>query len=193
VCHCTGATDLNAIVRFYSAADGYQPHYVVDVLGTAHVFADETLIAYHAAMPSADAELYGKGLAVWQRFTLTGNEQRDGGVPYPGYAEWATRWHGVFAFESPLNLPTRDAPNALSIGIELQSRENTDHFTEAQYATLGELLDELLDRWQMPRERQVVLGHYDVAPLRRSTRRGGWDPGEGFDWPRVLTGLRIDS
>ncbi len=70
--------------------------------------------------------------------------------------------------------------NARSIGIELV---NPGHefgyraFPEAMMATLIELAGEILARHPIPAHR--VLGHADVAPLRKE------DPGELFDWARL--------
>ena len=70
--------------------------------------------------------------------------------------------------------------NARSLGIELV---NPGHefgyrpFPEAQMAALIELSLCLVARHAIPRRR--VLGHSDVAPLRKE------DPGELFDWPRL--------
>ncbi|SMF70990.1 N-acetylmuramoyl-L-alanine amidase [Tistlia consotensis] len=70
--------------------------------------------------------------------------------------------------------------NARSIGIELV---NPGHewgyraFPEAQMTSLIELCLGILERHPVP-PRQV-LGHSDVAPLRKE------DPGELFDWPRL--------
>ncbi len=73
-----------------------------------------------------------------------------------------------------------DDINARSIGIELV---NPGHefgyrpFPEAQMARLIELARDVLARQPIPPGR--VLGHSDVAPLRRQ------DPGELFDWARL--------
>ncbi|MDJ0934177.1 MAG: N-acetylmuramoyl-L-alanine amidase [Kiloniellales bacterium] len=70
--------------------------------------------------------------------------------------------------------------NGRSIGIELV---NPGHefgyrpFPEPQMARLIALASEILDRHPIPPER--VLGHSDVAPLRKE------DPGELFDWARL--------
>ncbi len=70
--------------------------------------------------------------------------------------------------------------NARAIGIELV---NPGHefgyrrFPEAQMATLIELAGGILARHPIPARR--VLGHADVAPLRKE------DPGELFDWARL--------
>ncbi|MSO75867.1 MAG: N-acetylmuramoyl-L-alanine amidase [Alphaproteobacteria bacterium] len=70
--------------------------------------------------------------------------------------------------------------NDISIGIELV---NPGHewgyrpFPKAQMAALEELARAILARWPIPPGR--VLGHSDVAPLRKQ------DPGELFDWRRL--------
>lgn len=70
--------------------------------------------------------------------------------------------------------------NARSIGIELV---NPGHefgyrpFPEPQMAALIPLAKEILSRHPIPPAR--VLGHADVAPLRKE------DPGELFDWQRL--------
>ena len=70
--------------------------------------------------------------------------------------------------------------NGRSIGIELV---NPGHefgyrdFPEAQMAALIDLAREIVARHAIPAAR--VLGHSDVAPLRKR------DPGERFDWARL--------
>ena len=70
--------------------------------------------------------------------------------------------------------------NARSIGIELV---NPGHefgyraFPDAQMASLIELAGGILAHHPIPARR--VLGHADVAPLRKE------DPGELFDWARL--------
>jgi N-acetylmuramoyl-L-alanine amidase len=70
--------------------------------------------------------------------------------------------------------------NSRSIGIELV---NPGHefgyrpFPAAQIATLIRLCQEILERWPIAPWR--VLGHSDVAPLRKE------DPGELFPWEQL--------
>ncbi|HEY6335719.1 MAG TPA: N-acetylmuramoyl-L-alanine amidase [Alphaproteobacteria bacterium] len=70
--------------------------------------------------------------------------------------------------------------NAHSVGIELV---NPGHefgycdFPEAQMAALENLAKAILARHPIPAQR--VLGHSDVAPMRKQ------DPGERFDWARL--------
>jgi len=73
----------------------------------------------------------------------------------------------------------RDNCNDWSIGIELEGLEG-DRFDAAQYCVLARLLRALRRVHPL---RQVV-GHEDVAPLRKR------DPGPGFDWVLLRRSLR---
>ena len=73
----------------------------------------------------------------------------------------------------------RDNCNDWSIGIELEGLEG-DRFDAAQYRVLARLLRALRRVHPL---RQVV-GHEDVAPLRKR------DPGPGFDWVLLRRSLR---
>lgn len=68
--------------------------------------------------------------------------------------------------------------NSCSIGIELanagHSHAPLPSFPPAQMESLARLSMDILSRHPIPPER--VLGHSDIAPLRKS------DPGELFDW-----------
>lgn len=70
--------------------------------------------------------------------------------------------------------------NARSIGIELVNPgHDLDYrpFPDAQMASLERLLAGIVAHHGIPADR--VLGHADVAPLRKR------DPGEKFDWERL--------
>lgn len=84
-------------------------------------------------------------------------------------------WHaGVASWAGVTNV------NGCSLGIELV---NPGHefgyraFPERQMAALSELLHVLKAKYRISPAR--VLGHSDVAPLRKT------DPGELFDWSRL--------
>jgi N-acetylmuramoyl-L-alanine amidase len=66
--------------------------------------------------------------------------------------------------------------NSHSIGIEL-ANSGSQPFAEPQMVALERLLQALLQRHAIPRER--VIGHSDMAPLRKG------DPGARFDWARL--------
>ena len=97
------------------------------------------------------------------------------GALYRLVPEAARAWHAGRAFWAGAS-----DINGRSIGIELV---NPGHafgyrpFPEPQMARLIALAGEILGRHPIPPAR--VLGHSDVAPLRKE------DPGELFDWPRL--------
>lgn len=84
-------------------------------------------------------------------------------------------WHaGVASWRGETNI------NARSIGIELVNPGHEfgyTEFPEAQMESVIALAKGILDRHPIPPRN--VVGHSDVAPLRKS------DPGEKFDWQRL--------
>ncbi|MGD6994196.1 N-acetylmuramoyl-L-alanine amidase [Sutcliffiella horikoshii] len=53
-------------------------------------------------------------------------------------------------------------------------------YTDAQYASLKELLDDILHRNPLIKsDREHIIGHDEYAPVRKS------DPGDLFDWSRI--------
>src|SRR5262249_13158132 len=71
----------------------------------------------------------------------------------------------------------RSRCNDFSIGIELEGGDELS-FTDPQYLTLARLANALLRAYPaITRER--IVGHADIAPLRKT------DPGPHFDWQRL--------
>ena len=68
--------------------------------------------------------------------------------------------------------------NDFSIGIELEGLEG-GQFEPAQYTRLVALAKAIAQRYPV----LGVAGHEHVAPGRK------FDPGPGFDWPRLMTSL----
>ena len=52
-------------------------------------------------------------------------------------------------------------------------------YTQAQYASLKALVEDLCSRYQIPADREHVIGHQEYSPQKN-------DPGELFDWSRIL-------
>ncbi len=69
----------------------------------------------------------------------------------------------------------RENCNDFSVGIELEGLEG-ERFEPAQYDVLAALIGALAQRYPIG----AVVGHEDVAPGRK------FDPGTGFDWPRLI-------
>ena len=91
-----------------------------------------------------------------------------------------------------------DLMNDYSIGIELvaigsaadmaqyltaweysQIDPSLPGYTEAQYDALDRLLADLCSRYDIPLDRDHIIGHEDYSPHKS-------DPGELFNWDRIL-------
>lgn len=86
-------------------------------------------------------------------------------------------WHaGVSKLQTPHGM--RDNINHCSIGIELAGADDVP-YTAAQYQALRRVLLRLNTQFPL----RYVLGHCDIAPLRKT------DPGAAFDWLRLQRSL----
>lgn len=138
--------------------------------------AIDILLLHYTGMPSGEAALERlcDPNAEPGRVSAHYCIEEDGRI-YRLVPEERRAWHaGVSSWAGESNI------NARSIGIELV---NPGHefgyrpFPEPQMLSLTALAQDILARNTIPPER--VLGHSDVAPLRKE------DPGELFDWPRL--------
>ncbi len=192
VVHQTGQTDLAKCLAWYTAEAGEGPHYLVTAAGVVHRFTGENRVAWHAAIKPDEQRLYRQGWATWSRWIWPSgtNEPVEVAGEFAGYRSWRERWRP--RIESPLDLPTGKAPNYLSIGIEVQSLEKPTAtvFNPVQYTALGELIRVVAMRNGVPIDRDHILGHQDVCPLRRTNPRGGTDPGDRFDWDHLWSLVR---
>lgn len=136
------------------------------------------------------------------RQTFTQNEvstnyiiDRDGTI-YCWVPEQRVAWHagkGSFGEEKYEN-----SLNKYSIGIELlaigskndmkqyltsrQYNSIPKHligYTDAQYEALSALISDIIERWDIPADRQHIIGHDEYNPNKS-------DPGELFDWERLM-------
>ena len=97
--------------------------------------------------------------------------KRDGS--YMQYVPFDKRaWHA-----GKSNYQGRERCNDFSIGVELEGTESIA-YTEAQYSTLKEVIDCLLQTYPSL-SKQHITGHSDIAPGRKT------DPGASFDWQRI--------
>ncbi len=183
VVHGTGETDLAKCLALYKKPSGIGPHYLVALDGTVYYVVDERQVAYHAATPPSEASLYRTGWQNWSRFKWDSGVAVDTGGQFPGYRAWREQWFNR-GYQSPLDLATRGRTNSTSIGIELQSpaKRTSKIYHPAQYAALADLLNDAGRRNKIAINRETVLGHSDVNPLRRCNESGCWDPGVRFDW-----------
>lgn len=81
-------------------------------------------------------------------------------------------WHaGVSNFQG------REACNDFSLGIELEGEDHRP-YTEAQYKSLNQLINELIKHYPMITSERIC-GHSDIAPKRKT------DPGPAFKWQNI--------
>jgi len=109
-----------------------------------------------------------RGITVSSHFLI-----RRGGVVQQFVSCDERAWHaGVSAWRG------RENCNDFSVGIELEGLEGLG-FESAQYAALARVLNALARAYPI----DAVAGHEHVAPGRKR------DPGEGFDWRRLMAML----
>jgi N-acetylmuramoyl-L-alanine amidase len=133
----------------------------------------DILVLHYTGMKTAEealARLCDPAAKVSAHYTID-----RAGTVYAHVPEERRAWHaGVSCWAGERNV------NARSIGIELV---NPGHefgyvpFTDDQVASLIDLASGIVERHAIPAAR--VLGHSDVAPMRKS------DPGELFPWSRL--------
>lgn len=63
------------------------------------------------------------------------------------------------------NVPFAD-PNLVSISIEHEGHA-CDSWPEEQVNASAQLIKEIAKRWQIPLDRQHIIGHYQINPLNR--------------------------
>ncbi|MFL9657026.1 N-acetylmuramoyl-L-alanine amidase [Streptomyces sp. PB17] len=80
--------------------------------------------------------------------------------------------------------------NLHSIGIEHEGYAalGATWYTESQYRATAELVKYLAKRFDIPLDRQHIVGHDNVlAPADRFTNDQHWDPGPSWDWERFMS------
>ncbi|WP_327239020.1 MULTISPECIES: peptidoglycan recognition family protein [unclassified Streptomyces] len=94
-------------------------------------------------------------------------------------------------------VPTKDlsfhagnySTNMHSIGIEHEgyAASGGTWYTQVQYETSAELVAYLADRFDIPLDRQHIVGHDNVPGPNSSLVSGmHWDPGPSWDWERYM-------
>ncbi|UAL46679.1 N-acetylmuramoyl-L-alanine amidase [Sutcliffiella horikoshii] len=142
------------IEEVYALFEEYEvsAHYLIDREGEIYLLVPEERAAFHA----------GKG------HLLNYQEYKSGLNDYSIGIELLA----VGTREEMLSIMPADVYDSISpadIG-----------YTDAQYASLKELLDDILKRNPLIKnDREHIIGHDEYAPVRKS------DPGDLFDWSRI--------
>src|SRR5262249_15556280 len=162
-----------ALDYYVHGREGF-PHYLIDYNGTIRAICDEGHVAWHAGW----AQRGGKHR--WASWTP------------PTW--WTTVW-SPRKIRTPADLlPARAGdPNSVYIGVELLGDPTGWGFTDAQYTALARLIGDVFRRHRIPLSQPPnprLVGHEDLAPVRRANAQGGWDPGAHrpvpkFPWPRL--------
>ncbi|MER6223588.1 N-acetylmuramoyl-L-alanine amidase [Streptomyces sp. 900105755] len=99
-------------------------------------------------------------------------------------------------------VPTKDlafhagnySTNMHSIGIEHEgyAAHGATWYTEAQYEATAELVKYLAARFDIPLDREHIIGHDNVAGPKSSLVSGmHWDPGPSWDWNHLMSLLGV--
>ena len=143
--------ELNAVRQIF-INNGVSIHYLIDRDGTVYCYIPEERVAWHAGKGS-----YGGD----DRLTNNMN-------------------HYAIGIEIMAIGSQADMAKYLTAEEYLALDPTLIGYTEAQYAALSLLLPEICDRYDIPFDREHIIGHQDYRPSKN-------DPGELFDWERVLT------
>ncbi|MFD7791547.1 N-acetylmuramoyl-L-alanine amidase [Streptomyces sp. NPDC059759] len=95
-------------------------------------------------------------------------------------------------------VPTKDiafhagnySTNMHSVGIEHEgyAANGATWYTEAQYESTAALVRYLAERFDIPLDRQHIIGHDNVAgPADAYVSGMHWDPGNAWDWDHFMT------
>jgi hypothetical protein len=156
------------------------PSYILDLDGTIHQLAPDSIFTAHAGGP--DAATYRK--AGWERARGVGLQ---GNRMAPAFsAAWHAQWDD-FA-QTPIKLCPHGDPNVDYVGVEmlpvgagfgLPLRPGL-LFTQASHDAIAAFARDFGRRHAFPPGWEFTprfLGHEDVQPLQRGDARGGFDPG----------------
>jgi hypothetical protein len=88
--------------------------------------------------------------------------------------------------------------NQRSVGIEHEGYAYRPGFyNPREYETSAHLVRDITRRWNIPRDRDHIIGHFEVPNPRDPTKRGGGsghtDPGPYWDWDSFMIMVRNDA
>lgn len=134
---------------------GVSAHYLVDREGTVHRFVPEERVAFHA----------GKGRLSWMPERTNQLNEHAIGIEILNVGSW--RDMKTFMKKEAYDEFASKYPNWIG-------------YTDAQYAALRKLVEDIRSRHPIPFDRYHIIGHEEYAGAGRRT-----DPGELFDWTRI--------
>src|SRR5947207_14450767 len=206
VIHVTGQNVFSkAHNEFMNATAQRSAHYLIKKDSTIVQYAKDSVRAWHAGIKDYVKALYDKGTFEWKKYlkyfdwykgypddakylnsdlspATTAAESalvaRADNKDWDHYAYWSK--HGTRT--QPINYEVSKDPNAYAIGIELltEGSKNKAGYDDKLYDGLHVLLPDLCSKYDIPVDKDHIIGHEDVNPVERF----GWDPGAGFDWDR---------
>lgn len=126
-------------------------HYVIERDGTVHCYIPEERVAWHA----------GRG-------------------SFGGDAKYTNKMNLYAIGIELLAMGTEDEMSAYLTTKEYHALDKSlIGFSDAQYASLKALVEDICSRQNIPLDRQHVIGHEDYSPDMN-------DPGDLFDWSKIL-------
>ncbi|MBP3523968.1 MAG: N-acetylmuramoyl-L-alanine amidase [Clostridia bacterium] len=126
-------------------------HYIIDREGTVRCYVPEDRVAWHA----------GKG--EWANDEKYTNKMNHYAIGIEIAAIGSQKDMGIYL--------TEEEYAALD--------DRFKGFSDAQYDALKLLVEDICARYDIPADRDHVIGHQDYSPSKN-------DPGELFDWSRIL-------
>lgn len=104
------------------------------------------------------------------------------GEVYQLVREADTAWHAGGVNKPSWKLYDGTNPNKYTIGIEHEGFDGT--LTEAQYQATLQLHKELCEKYNIPIDRDHIIGHYQIDSVNRPNC-----PGPNFPWARLMKDL----
>lgn len=126
-------------------------HYIIDRDGTVRCYIPENVVAYHA------------GFGTWGDDPKYTDLMNDYAIGIEVVAIGSQKDMAQY-----LHPEEYGALNPEFIG-----------YTEAQYAALQQLVQDICNRHNIPMDRDHIIGHEEYSPQKT-------DPGELFDWNRIV-------
>jgi N-acetyl-anhydromuramyl-L-alanine amidase AmpD len=165
------ATIGSVYAKRMSSVLKYKGHFLIDHVGIVYHFIPLDEVAWH-----------------------TGSSKRNKLKKEKPFDWWALRWKEM---GYPTELPSWEgnSPNKVSVGIDLLAHGNgaiVSGYTDKQYESLARLIKALCADLEIPVDRKYIVGHEDVDPISRGSKKAGWDPGK-FDYDRLLSLISIEE